>query len=1359
MFNRAGGMNKIQWLFAVLCVVVLPLAAKADGERRPMALVIMTDGLRADTVESGRMPNLERLRAGKWMPGYKSAWTLTGQVSPGSIPSSAPNHVSIATGYGVPTHGLTSNSQLEAGVFTAKQTWLKRIADAMPGATALFVFSWWPDANLYPAEGVEFMKSPTNEDDEPNASALSLRLAGADAPDATLWFIDAPDVAGHAHNFYPMSNQYLAAAETTDRYIGMALDAIASRPTFADEDWLVAVVSDHGGYANQHGVVQSGNMASHSVPIVICGTGMTQGRIPGVPYNYCVAANVLGHFGVTVPDLEATPCDGAPEPPARTLNDGLAVYLPFDGGTAANAASGSGVTPEPSTGTAPAFSDNGMCGKYMNLPSGAYLKLTGADAGSLAYEDSGRSFTVIVWTRHNGQTADTDPVLFGNKNWASGRNAGVAFLARMKQTFNVGGSNRSYEGAGFNVGDGTNRLDIGPLDNEGSSVWTFHAVRRTDDGVITVYQGRSNGILGWTCGTFDGFTLASGLPFCIGQDGTGGYSKQFVGGVDDFALWTRGLSHDDIRRIYECGRAGSPLGDLLAIDATDAPEMEATSPSDGVYEISFGGRRNGTHALYIAYGAADAGEDKYAWDSFEKIADISAATVSYTYNVPEPLRSVNARFRFFLMQTANLPYAKEVEYAHSDGGAYFNSGIAPRRELITEFNTRLTANNGKYQNFFGAFTVNATGNAAKRSNYGMCRYYDPGNGNNDKWDREYNTGKSYQFTGNCTLDADYHVVFSTTNLIVNGVALNSGITLGEFTEGGYGIAVYRNEKVGSQYDQTMAGYFKNFLLYTPKRIVRDYIPAEDSEGTVGMFDRVTGQFVSSAGTPLTAGADKDSTRCGWVRCVSQSFNASSTTPMTATYTGAGADPLDFTDAANWICFNGYGAQLDATTLPTDETAVTVAGETAFAVMNEAAMPACASIKFDNATPTNVMDWRGIDFSKVASDSVIDLQGRTLLVDDAVSSNLKITDTSSGDPGTLLWVVESGTCLNNKTTLAGNLNFCKEGEGTFVAAKAGQTYSGGTDVAEGTVRVGMSGTGHFGTEVVIVSAKAVFDVNGMDVSSVTMVLAGGTLQNSATSGATLPKILTLTEDSHVVHANASSGSNDMTVPNQCNWNLGGKTLSISMTGNDSDFNFSASGPNVVSNGTISVTVGSASGVTKGYFAIRQINGKDGLRLDLGNTYLRLQDGSGSSSVMDFTANPVGDVYNANNNRLQVYGTFTPKTATGFNMTMMGGSTLDLSQWTGAYDCAFPDNTYKKGSNQPCNLQFAANATITVDVHGRSDLRAIAKSASPYIVTWSAKPADTVTFTLDDATQSHGYEVMVKDSGLRLIAPPGFSVILR
>ena len=129
-------------------------------------------------------------------------------------------------------------------------------------------------------------------------------------------------------------------------------------------------------------------------------------------------------------------------------------------------------------------------------------------------------------------------------------------------------------------------------------------------------------------------------------------------------------------------------------------------------------------------------------------------------------------------------------------------------------------------------------------------------------------------------------------------------------------------------------------------------------------------------------------------------------------------------------------------------------------------------------------------------------------------------------------------------------------------------------------------------------------------------------------------------------------------------------------------------------------------------------------------------------------------------MQIYGTYTPQTVRGFNMTMMDGSTLGLSQWSGAYNCVFTNPKYgNKTDGTLCNLQFAANATVTVDVHGRSDLKAIAKSASPYVVTWTTKPADTVTFVLDDDTAQHGYECEVCDTGLKLIPPPGFSIILR
>ena len=478
--------------------------------------------------------------------------------------------------------------------------------------------------------------------------------------------------------------------------------------------------------------------------------------------------------------------------------------------------------------------------------------------------------------------------------------------------------------------------------------------------------------------------------------------------------------------------------------------------------------------------------------------------------------------------------------------------------------------------------------------------------------------------------------------------------------------------------------------------------------------------------------------------------------MTATYTGAGVDPLDFTDAANWICFNGYGTQLDATTIPTEETAITVAGETAFAVTNGAAMFVCASVTFDNATPTNVLDWSGLDFSKVTLDSVVDLRGRTLFLADETSATLgafTITDSSHGDPGAVRVSVASGaTLVNGGVALTGNLKLRKEGEGVFSAAKAGQTYTGGTEVIAGTIRVGSSGSGHFGTGPVVVPAGATYDAYGYADSAVNLVLAGGRLTNTG-GDATLPSSLTLEEDSVFAFA-ALSSTHDMTIPSGAVWNLGGKTLSLVMDGTDPDLNVKDV---TISNGTFTVVVNAYNNETKGYLQIYKLRGGDGLNLDLGNSCMRLaMTGVANSQVRDFTANPPDQanvVYSYSTSRMQIYGTYTPQTVRGFNMTMMDGSTLGLSQWSGAYNCVFTNPKYgNKTDGTLCNLQFAANATVTVDVHGRSDLKAIAKSASPYVVTWTTKPAD------DDTTQ-HGYECEVCDTGLKLIPPPGFSIILR
>ena len=456
----------------------------------------------------------------------------------------------------------------------------------------------------------------------------------------------------------------------------------------------------------------------------------------------------------------------------------------------------------------------------------------------------------------------------------------------------------------------------------------------------------------------------------------------------------------------------------------------------------------------------------------------------------------------------------------------------------------------------------------------------------------------------------------------------------------------------------------------------------------------------------------------------------------------------------------YGNALDGA-VPTAETAVTVAGDTAFAVGPGAASPTCASIRFDNATPADGADMRGLDFSKVTADSVIDLKGRTLFLADKTSAALgafTITDSSTGAPGTVRVSVGVGsTLVNSVVSLVGNLKLRKEGEGVFEAGKTMQTYSGGTEVVAGTVRLGTSGSGPFGAGAVHLPADTFFDVINNDASSVSVVLAGGTLQNSASTVGTLPRVLALTENSTIKYANASSTGNDLRIPAGCEWNLGGKTLSVIMTGNDSDLTMDAGAVNVISNGTMTFTVNTAGSTTKGYFAIRRLSGRDGLKLDTGKTYPRLQSGAYVSTVMDYTSNPVAgaNAINLSGRYMEIYGRFSPQSAMGFNMTMMDGSTLDLSKLEGTFSCNFSNGS---GGTASQKLSFAAG-TVAVNLEGRGDLKAIAKSESPYIVTWATKPADTVSFVLDDATAAHGFKVRVRDSGLELVPPYGFMLIVR
>ena len=246
----------------------------------------------------------------------------------------------------------------------------------------------------------------------------------------------------------------------------------------------------------------------------------------------------------------------------RTLNDGLAVYMPFDTSPTENVVVGSVVAPTASG--SPTSVAGGIVGSNcLNIPSGSYVKLNNSNTGSLTFEDSNKSFTAIVWANFGG--VSSDPLLWANKNWGSGSNKGALLAVR------------SSTGVRFNAGTGSARIDK-DFNGEGSGHWTFYAAV-CSNGSFTFYQGKSDGTSSTQTASLSGFTLATGYPFYLGQDGTGTYGQKFSGKLDDFALWTRPLSNAAVKRIFEYGQLGASIGDLLSVEtnSTVSAVMVASS--------------------------------------------------------------------------------------------------------------------------------------------------------------------------------------------------------------------------------------------------------------------------------------------------------------------------------------------------------------------------------------------------------------------------------------------------------------------------------------------------------------------------------------------------------------------------------------------------------------------------------------------------------------------------------------------------------------------------------------------------------------------------------------------------------------
>ena len=498
----------------------------------PKVLVYMFDGARGDIFEAIDAPAWKMLKENRWAEGYRSAWSVCAEIEPYSETSSAPNHTTIATGKLVKNHRVANNKLFSQFDMEATPTWLERIARRFPEKRTLFAFSWRPDLVLMPRTGRCFVLCGT---DVGNNLALAEILRRAAAPDALLVFDDCLDGGGHNGGFYPFTPGYLKAGRESMARLEKLLATIKARPSFADEDWLIVLCSDHGGIRKSHGL--SGGQCS-TVPLLYCGRSVPAGVIPGRPGNLDIAAQVLRHFGLAD---EVAQLDGraelaaSPAPPKRPVAEELLYDLAVRDGkvvnTAADAAKyGVTVRGEPVIGDG-----------FFSTAKGGYLVLDGLRG----FE--GNAFTFALTLKCDLAKVKGDPAIFSNKNWVNGFNPGFALVARPG-------------GIGFNTAckkdaptdfivTKPGRMDLSSV-LFGADEKTLIAISIDPAGNLTVFQrSGTSGYANWFAVGAASVIPHSKLDWIIGQDGTGKYKNSAAIEVSGFRFWNRALTLDELREL------------------------------------------------------------------------------------------------------------------------------------------------------------------------------------------------------------------------------------------------------------------------------------------------------------------------------------------------------------------------------------------------------------------------------------------------------------------------------------------------------------------------------------------------------------------------------------------------------------------------------------------------------------------------------------------------------------------------------------------------------------------------------------------------------------------------------------------
>jgi predicted AlkP superfamily pyrophosphatase or phosphodiesterase len=287
-------------LFLALAAVLVAADARAADEPVRKVLLVGIDGCRPDALLFSQAKHLKELVEGG---AFSDRCDVLGERETKADTASGSGWSTILTGVLADKHGVLGND-FRGNNLADWPNVLQRVSTARPGATRITLVSWVPlQEHILKGQAgcrvtLDGDKKGYKDADRQTADEAVKVLKDED-PTFFFVYFGHPDSAGHGYGFHPRSPKYTNAIEEVDEHIGRILDALAHRPAFAREDWLLVVCTDHGGKERGHGAGRT-EPETRTGFLIVNGRAAEKGKIKEKTTNADVVPTVLAHLGIPV---------------------------------------------------------------------------------------------------------------------------------------------------------------------------------------------------------------------------------------------------------------------------------------------------------------------------------------------------------------------------------------------------------------------------------------------------------------------------------------------------------------------------------------------------------------------------------------------------------------------------------------------------------------------------------------------------------------------------------------------------------------------------------------------------------------------------------------------------------------------------------------------------------------------------------------------------------------------------------------------------------------------------------------------------------------------------------------------------